>query len=131
MGACRGLLIVLAALALGFAPAPFPREQRAKGKVPSNTGGLAEKPAVGDILLEYREFRDESWSQVFHWLAGQPGNPVVLTYKPAGTFTFAPPAPGRRYTVGEFLAIVNTSPGRRGWFLGRSSPRTFALFDEE
>jgi hypothetical protein len=51
--------------------------------------------------------RAKPWGDVFTWLTEQTGLPVVATSRPTGTFTFLPPAPGKKYTLPEVIDVLN------------------------
>jgi type II secretory pathway component GspD/PulD (secretin) len=54
------------------------------------------------------EARNKPWPATLEWLSDLAGLPLLSSGSmPAGTFSFHPPAPDRRYTFGEVLDLVN------------------------
>ncbi len=90
----RTCLMLLAALALGFAPAPFiPRKP------------IAAPAAVPDIFT-YQEFHGVRWRDVFRYLSEETGKPVTFGGV-AGTCTLIPPVRGKNMTRAELLDALN------------------------
>jgi type II secretory pathway component GspD/PulD (secretin) len=57
------------------------------------------------------EAENKPLSELFEWLTDMSGLPMVVTYKPTGTFTFIPPRDANQrpclYTLPEILDIIN------------------------
>ncbi|HEX5272038.1 MAG TPA: secretin N-terminal domain-containing protein, partial [Gemmataceae bacterium] len=67
----------------------------------------AEKPAEKPREKKYAfAFDNKPWRDVIDWFADQSGLAFSGTYKPQGTFTFAPPK-GKEYTISEIVDIIN------------------------
>ncbi|MDY3563412.1 sigma-70 family RNA polymerase sigma factor [Gemmata sp. JC673] len=53
------------------------------------------------------QFQKAAWSDVLDWYAKVSGLVMITTAKPTGTFTFAAPKPGQRYTLADVTDIIN------------------------
>jgi|SRR5262245_56451543 len=71
---------------------------------PSPAAAKPAAPAEKRIIVQ---FSSAPWAKVFEWLTDQTGLPVVMNFKPTGTFSFAPPKGGQGYTLPEVIDILN------------------------
>ncbi|AWM39870.1 ECF RNA polymerase sigma factor SigW [Gemmata obscuriglobus] len=53
------------------------------------------------------QFQKAAWPDVLDWYAKVSGRVMSTTVKPTGTFTFAAPKPGQRYTLADVTDIIN------------------------
>jgi type II secretory pathway component GspD/PulD (secretin) len=67
--------------------------------------------------------RGKSWPAVFEWLSDISGMPVVGASNPSGTFSFIPPATGKKYSLEEIVTILNESLFEQRRFLRREKSR--------
>jgi hypothetical protein len=104
------LLVVVALLSLGFAPAPLPRPPRAPRVELRAPAPLPNPPEVP--RFEFR-MENKTWRDVFKWLADETGTPFIGTSSLWGSFTFVGPK-GAKYSTPEIVAIINRSLAPRG-----------------
>jgi hypothetical protein len=71
----------------------------------SGTIAVAEEPEEKRYPFE---MVDRPWKEVFGYLTDITGKPLISVNRPDGTFTYKGP-PGKTYTVGEIVAIINDS----------------------
>jgi RNA polymerase sigma factor (sigma-70 family) len=88
-------------------------------------------PRFGPVkLVPTKKFtfnmKDAKWDDVLEWYAKESGLTPILTVKPTGKFTFAPPNPDKQYTIAEITDTINEMLATQKYILVRR-PLTFSI----
>jgi type II secretory pathway component GspD/PulD (secretin) len=65
------------------------------------------------------KMKDVPWKDVLEWFSNESGLTPIYTVRPTGKFTFTPPKPDTKYTLGEVIDILNEAMASQKFILVR------------